>query len=77
MNNPTEQHPLIDVLERILPDVIWRRDWDRLHDHYGLPFKKSHMATMASRKQGPPVHHHGRFPFYLKSELLTWLKDRG
>lgn len=63
-------------LENILPDIIWRNNWDKLAEKFGLPYTKKYMANLDSKGEGPerlPFHNRAA---YKRASIISWLNSR-
>ena len=71
----SEHCSLGEALQKCLPDVIWRSEWDNLRESCGLPYSKRTMANKDSRKEGPKSHKWNGKVYYHREDVLVWLDD--
>jgi len=58
-----------------LMGAIGERALSRKEASHVTGYSEKHLATLASRGQGPPVRKYKRKCIYLQSEVLDWLKN--
>jgi len=72
---PAVDNILIKTYERILPEVLWRCQWNKYRLQFGVPFSPRSLSNRAALGTGPPCRLLGRRVYYLKGEFLQWLRE--
>ena len=72
---------LIEALNAVLPQVLWRHRWREYQEKFGVPFARGTMQNRDSEGTGPPFGKVGKRVYYRKEDYLRWLathvKDGG
>jgi len=67
---------LVELLQGVLPPVLWRSRWDEYRLQFGVPFSYGTLANRDSQGRGPKSGRAAGRIFYRKEDFLSWLAEQ-
>lgn len=65
---------LIDNLAKELPLILWRSNWPKYQELFGVPFSRGTMQNRDSQGVGPKSGKMGGKVYYTRQDFIAWLE---